>query len=229
MSRAGENIKDARLKSGLSQKQLAKKLGVSEKFINEVELGRRIANENLIKRISNVLGKEINDINMYAEELKQEDVKKEAKPDHKEKNNTKKESKEIKEVWSEAFGSVLKSVPVYRYDLNEIIDTREIPIIDNKVEGYSQDKVLFIKIEDNDMIGFRMAKGDIAFGHFTKKIQPNSIYLIEYKGKRIVRQLKKLDNNNILLISNGNTLNTKTVNIKDVKILVKLDKVEIKL
>ena len=37
MSRVGEKIKDARLKSGLSQKALAKKLGVSDKFVNEVE------------------------------------------------------------------------------------------------------------------------------------------------------------------------------------------------
>ena len=42
MSRVGEKIKEARLKSGMTQKVLAKKLGVAEKFINEVETGRRI-------------------------------------------------------------------------------------------------------------------------------------------------------------------------------------------
>lgn len=40
MSRVGEKIKEARLKSGLTQKALAKKLGVSDKFINEVEIGK---------------------------------------------------------------------------------------------------------------------------------------------------------------------------------------------
>ena len=33
MSRVGEKIKEARLKSGMTQKALAKKLGVAEKYI----------------------------------------------------------------------------------------------------------------------------------------------------------------------------------------------------
>ena len=42
MSRVGQRIKEARLKSGMSQKVLAKKLGVAEKYINDVELGRKV-------------------------------------------------------------------------------------------------------------------------------------------------------------------------------------------
>ena len=51
MSRVGEKIKEARLKAGMTQKALGKKLGVAEKFINEEEfhqpeaflpLGRRL-------------------------------------------------------------------------------------------------------------------------------------------------------------------------------------------
>ena len=34
MSRVGERIKEAREKSGMTQKALAKKLGVAEKFLN---------------------------------------------------------------------------------------------------------------------------------------------------------------------------------------------------
>lgn len=49
MSRVGEKIKEARLKSGLTQKALAKKLGVSDKFINEVEIGKRVVQENFIE------------------------------------------------------------------------------------------------------------------------------------------------------------------------------------
>ena len=50
MSRVGDKIKEARIKNGLSQKALAKKLGVAEKFINEVELGRKIAQESFIDK-----------------------------------------------------------------------------------------------------------------------------------------------------------------------------------
>ena len=48
MSRVGEKIKMAREKSGMPAKVLAKKLGVAEKFINEVEMGRKVAPESFI-------------------------------------------------------------------------------------------------------------------------------------------------------------------------------------
>ena len=52
MSRVGEKVKNIRSSSGMTQKQLGKKLGVSESFINEVEAGRKVINQNLIDRLS---------------------------------------------------------------------------------------------------------------------------------------------------------------------------------
>ena len=57
MSRVGENIKNTRNSVGMSQKQLAKKLGVAESFINEVETGRKVANQSLIDRVVKSFGK----------------------------------------------------------------------------------------------------------------------------------------------------------------------------
>ncbi|MDZ5000912.1 helix-turn-helix domain-containing protein, partial [Clostridium perfringens] len=64
MSRVGEKIKEARLKSGMSLKMLAKKLGVAEKFINEVELGRKVAQESFIDKAAKVLNTDFNDVSM---------------------------------------------------------------------------------------------------------------------------------------------------------------------
>jgi transcriptional regulator with XRE-family HTH domain len=222
MSRVGENIKNTRNSIGMSQKQLAKKLGVAESFINEVESGRKIANQSLIDRLSKVLGKDINDITMSFEE----EVYKEEKT-QKFSSEPKKES--VKEVWSEAFGSVLKNVPVYRYSLDKAISWKQLPLINNKVEGYAQDKVLYLEIEDDDMIGFRIGSGDLGFAHITHEIQNNTICLIDYNNGKAIRQIRKLDNNKLLLISNKGSLRTETVDSKDIKVLAKLDRIEIKL
>ena len=222
MSRVGENIKNTRNSIGMSQKQLAKKLGVAESFINEVESGRKIANQSLIDRLSKVLGKDINDITMSFEE----EVYKEEKT-QKFSSEPKKES--VKDVWSEAFGSVLKNVPVYRYGLDKPISWKQLPLINNKVEGYAQDKVLYLQIEDDDMIGFRIGSGDLGFAHITHEIENNTICLIDYNNGRAVRQIRKLDNNKLLLISNKGSLRTETVDSKDIKVLAKLDRIEIKL
>ena len=64
MSRVGEKIKEARLKIGMTQKALGKKLGVADKYINDVELGRKVALESFIDKAAKILKTDLNDINM---------------------------------------------------------------------------------------------------------------------------------------------------------------------
>lgn len=225
MSRVGEKIKSARLQSSMTQKVLAKKLGVAEKFINEVECGRRILNEALIEKISKVLNADLNDVSMVAtdEELSKEKVvsrKVELKP---------KVAKlpETDEVWNQAFGSVLKNVPIYDYDLSTVKGYRQLPIHSNKIEGHAPDKVFYLVINDDDMLGFRISKGDVAFCHSIKEAENNAICLIEYNQGRAIRQIKKLDNTKVLLVSNKCTVRTEAVSLKDIKFIAKLNKVEV--
>src|SRR3712207_6244888 len=219
MSRAGSKIRDARLKANMTEKQLAKKIGVAEKFIKEVESGKKVINESIMEKISKVLGKDLNDVTMSFEAEVYEEEKVETK------KNTKLER--VNDVWDDALGSVLKPVPVYGYDMARIIEMRKLPIINNKVEGHAKDKVLYLKVEDDDMIGSRIAKGDIAFGYITHEIINNSLCLVEYNDERHIRQIKRLDSNKLLLISNGNSLRTETVTARDIKVLVKLERLEI--
>ena len=136
---------------------------------------------------------------------------------------------ETSEVWNDAFASVLKSVPVFDYSLNSIKGKKELPVHSNKVEGFPQDKVLYIEVQDNDMSGFRMVKGDLAFAHLVKEPSNNGIFLLDYKGERIIRQLKSLGNSKYLLVSNGGALLTETVTVKDFEVVAKLERIEINL
>lgn len=221
MSRVGDKIRNARLKAKMSEKQLGKKIGANEKFIKDVEAGRKIINDRVMDRISKVLGSDLNDVTMNFEE--------QAIKEEKQSKVQKKQLEKVNEVWDDAFGSVLKTVPVYGYDLNKSIGKRQLPVVSNKIEGFRKDKVLFLKIDDDDLIGSRIAKGDIAFCNITSEIVNNGIYLIERNDVRVIRQIKKLDSQKILLISNGGRLNTETVIAKDIKVLVRLHKVEINL
>lgn len=221
MSRVGDRIKQVRESKGISQKQLAKKIGVADSFINEVETGRKVLNEKFLEKISKVLGEEIEDtsISFHAEEYVEERKPKLEKPSQ----------EKVSEVWNDAFSSVLKNVAIYKYDLDKAIGIKQMPIISNKVEGYAQDKVLFLEIENDDMIGFRICSGDIAFAHLTHEIENNAFSLVDYNGERVLRQIKKLDGNKVLLISNRGSLKTDTVNNKEIKVIARLDRVEFKL
>lgn len=224
MSRVGDRIKEARLKSGISAKALAKKLGVAEKFVIEIEGGRKVPQESLISRASKVLNIDLNDVNMVVTD---EDLANERKIQVAEKATSKKMKQEANnEVWSEAFASVLRKVPVVDYNLISTNTFREMPIYSNKIEGYPQDKVIYLQIKDNDMSGFRIMKGDIAFSHLTKEVKNNGFFLIQVSGDRKIRQIKDLGNSKLLLINNSASVMTETVDKKQVEIIAKLEKVE---
>ena len=220
MSRVGERIKEAREKSGMTQKALAKKLGVAEKFVNEVETGRKIINESLISKVSKVLNTDLNDINMVVTD---EELQKELKA---EKQLRQTKPADVNEVWNQAFGSVLKNVPIYDYSLAQVKGYKQLATASNKIDGHTANKVFFFILENNDMTGYRIQENDLALCYSIKEIENNSICLVEFNGKRVIRQIKKLDNVKALLISNNGSMRTETANIKEVKAIAKLYRIE---
>jgi transcriptional regulator with XRE-family HTH domain len=230
MSTVGERIKQGRNTKGMTQKQLSKKLGVSENYINDVENGRKVVEEKFIERVGKVLGGDLAEMTTLFDNIAYEE-RKSSESSLKTRGTAKanKVKETINEVWNDAFSSVLKSVGIYSYDLNKPIGKRELPVISNKVEGYAQDKVLYIKIENDDLLGFRISQGDLAFANLTSEIENNKIYLMDINGERVIRQLKKLDSNKVLIISNKNMVRTETAHPKEIKVIAKLNRLEIEL
>lgn len=224
MSRVGSKINSLRIAKGLTQKQLAKMIGVSENFIIEVESGKKVLSDDLMKRVSKALGEEVSELSMVIPEKTPEKEEKATA-----RSMVKPPQQDIQKVWNDAFESVLKAVPVYDYSLDKSLNVRQLPIVSNKIEGYAKDKVVYIEIQDNDMIGFRILRGDLAFAYLTGEIENNSVCLVEYNGERAVRQLKKLDGDRIMLLSNNGKLVTETISARNLKVLARLVKLEIKL
>lgn len=220
MSRIGSEISRLRKELGITQKQLAKLVGVSEGFIVDVETGKRILNEDLIKKFSRALRGEVGKLELYeAEENKPE-------PD---KNVVKVVEKPVQDIWNDALAGILMPIPVYRYKMDKSIDTKQLPIIHNKVEGFPKDRLFYLIIEDNDMSGFRIIKDDLALVYSTHDIDKDGIYFVDYKGKRIVRQIKDIGSGRMLLVSNSGRLVTDTVYRKDLNVLGRLIRLEIML
>lgn len=226
MSRVGEKIKEARLKCGMTQKALGKKLGVADKYINDVELGRKVALESFIDKAAKILKTDLNDISMVVTD---EAVMEERAAFNEAKTASNKKKVETNEVWNNAFASVLKNVPIYDYTLKNEKGFRELPIHSNKVEGYTLDKVLYLEVQDDEMTGFRMLKGDLVFSHLVKEITNNGLFLVDYKGQRKIRQIKNLGNSKVLLVSNGGSLMTETMETREIQVIAKLERIEIKL
>lgn len=219
-NRMGLEISRLRKELGLTQKQLGKIIGVSESFIIDVEAGRRILNEDLVKKLSKALRGEIAKLDIYETENNT------YKPEP-QKDVVKVVEKPVQDVWNDALAGVIMTVPVYNYKMERQTEVKQLPIINNKVEGFAKDKVFYLIIEDNDMAGFRILKGDRALVYNTHEIDKDGIYFLDYKGKKTVRQVKNIEGGKLLLVSNKGSLVTETVYRKDVNVLGRLIRLEI--
>lgn len=221
MSRMGTEISRLRQEIGMSQKQLAKQIGASESYIIEIENGKRVVSDDIARKISKALRKEINKVDIFEEEI----INTKPAPE----NVARIVQKPVQQVWNDALAGILMNVPVYEYKLEKVLFTRPLPIISNKVEGYAKDKVIYLVIDNNEMSGFRLLKGDMAFGHLTTDFEKDGIYILKHKGSQFIRQLKKLDGEKLLMLHNDGRLSTETILKKEVEILAKLTRVELNL
>lgn len=217
MSRIGSRIGEARTKKGVSAKQLAKKLGVSESYINEIEIGKKIINESLIKKIEKVLEVNLDEEILVIVEEPVENLKRV------ESTNI------VNKQMEDAFSHILKKLPVCDVNLREIYEYKYLPNIDKKIEGYNCDKLIYVKAPDDSMRGFRIQKNDKIMVYQNSEIVNNSIVIIDIEGKRSIRQIKRLDANKILLISHSNDLKTETIDVKSINIIGRCIKLEVDL
>lgn len=217
MSAVGKKIQNARNASGISVKQLAKKLGVSVGFLEDIESGRKILNEELIKKAEKIMNINLDEdvfdnADGPVENLKETSV-----------------SKNVNKQWEDAFSHILKKIPVCDINFREIYEYRYLPIIDKKVDGYNPEKIKYIKAPDDSMRGFRIYKDDNLMLYENSEILNNSIELVEINGKRCIRQLKRLDANKVLIISHSNELKTETHDVKSFTVIGRCLKLEIEM
>lgn len=174
MSRLGDLIRLERTRQGLTFKQVAKKCGVSDKYLMEVESGKRIIADDQARRILKAIG--LQETRTEAEFTLDDiaatvDLQSAVTPTLQQVVPDKKLTKKEKQggdgdnpavpgsIWLDALAGVLKHVPVYNAAMKEV-DHRLLPITNGKIEGANPDKVYYLSAPDNLMRGFRIMKGD---------------------------------------------------------------------
>ena len=202
MSRLGDMIKQERLRAGWSQKQLAKKSGVSESFINEVEAGTKIIADTQATRILKVLGKS-NEV--FADFEAKADGMPVAEP-----VRTVVRPKVVKEpissapaqpadAWVGALGNLMHAVPVK--DVNgKIVDSITLPVKSGRIEGVLADKVFYLTIPDDSMMGYRIRRRDRVLVLPATVPVDDSIMVFLSEGKYYLRKIKLQDNGRALML-----------------------------
>lgn len=222
MNSIGKKIKEARINAKLTEKQLAKKCGVAESFIVQVESGRKVINEKTAENILKKLGAKL-------ESILQEDLKEEKQERAKPVKQTTRPTVEFNPVeptgqWADALANVIKKYPIYDIATGNSVGQKNLPVLEKKVEGYRWDKLMFVKYNDTGLEGLRIHKNDIVQVYLTNDIQNNGVYLLEIGNKKVIRQLQKESSK--LYLSTSSKEEPTTTDISKVKLIGRCVKVE---
>ncbi len=72
-----------------------------------------------------------------------------------------------------------------------MVDTKELPVLGKKILGHHPDKIMFVRVSNDQMKKMRVQKNDVVTLAKTHEIQNGQIYLLEMDQKKIIRMLVK--------------------------------------
>ena len=240
MSRLGDLIKTERLRQGLNHKQVAKKCGVAESFLKDVEAGTRIIADDQARRILKSIGlKQQTEADFTLDDIAATVDLQTVQPAI---NKAVQESKAKKteepvassgdgiggSIWLDALTSVLKRVPVYNAVMKEI-DHKLLPVLNGQIENASPDKVYYYLVPDDSLRGFRICQGDLTLVVPAASPIDGAIMLVEVKGRRMLKKIKRLEGFQLLLQGYDREYSAETVAINEVTCLGRCVRVEISL
>ena len=234
MSRLGDLIKLERTRRGLSAKQVAKKCGVSEKYLLDVELGTRIIADDQARRILKSMGLEqqteadfsLDDIAATVDLQTASDTVQRAQATARRTAKAQPEAEKVAStaeegvsgsIWLDALSSVLRRVPVYNAVMKEA-GHRLLPVENGKIEGASPEKVFYFMVPDNGMRGFRVTRGDLVLVVPASSPVDGAIMLIETPQGRVLRMVKRLDNFKVLLQRYDDACESEIVAVNDLRV-----------
>ena len=212
MSRLGDLIRLERTRQKLTYKQVARKCGVSEKYLEEVESGRRIIQDDQARRILRSMGmQQQTEADFTLDDIAATVDLQSAVPTiarAAEKKLTKKEKHEGTEsesaepvtgsIWLDALSGVLKHVPIYNAVMKEV-GHRLLPITNGKIEGASPDKVFYFMAPDNALRGFRVQRGDLLLVVPAQAAVDGAIMLLQTPQGRVLRKVKRVNDYQAML------------------------------
>jgi len=215
MSRLGDLILLERTRQRMTPKQVAKKCGIAEKYLLEVESGKRIIGDDQARRILKSIGlREHNEIDFTLDEIaaavdletiriaqpKPAPASPAPEPEARRVATTDAPGEAVGGIWLDALAGVLKAVPVYNAAWAQT-GRRLLPIEGGRIEGGAPDKVFYFTAPDDSMRGFRVLAGDQVLMVPAQSPVDDAIMLVEYRQRRALRKVRKLDANTVLLQS----------------------------
>lgn len=229
MSRLGDLIRLERTRQGLTHKQVARKCGVSDKYLMEVEAGTRIIADDQARRILKTMGmQEHTEADFSLDDIAATVDLQSAIPNLGKTPAPAKKPAAPKEapvaeagtpvagsIWLDALSGVLKHVPIYNAVMKEV-GHRLLPITNGKIEGAAPDKVYYFKAPDNELRGFRVQQGDLLLVVPAQAAVDGAIMLLQTPQGRILRKVKRVNDYQAMLQKYENSCESEIKNYNEI-------------
>lgn len=233
MSRLGDLIHQERVRRKLSAKAVAKKSGVSEKYLLDVEAGTRIIQDDQARRILMNMGiAQPTEAAFTLDDIATTvDLQTAVTPQRLETTKQAKKEKATAQegsIWLDALKGVLQHVPVYNAVMAEIA-SRLLPVNQGKIEGSPAEKVFYFMTPDNRMRGFRVQKDDLVLVVPSQTVQDGGMYLLDTPQGRQLYVIKVLPRYQLLLQTFDQQNESEIIPMSEAKIIGRCVRLEAQL
>ena len=203
MNLIAEKIRTGRSKAGISEKALAKKCGLSENYIKQIESGKKVINEQAAQKIFQVLGVDVDLLQQGSNFLRSDERPAQTSDVDRKGTAAKKDNTLIEpnDQWADALAHIIKQYPVIDLLSGKNKGFKEIPVLGKKIEGCQGNKIRFYQVSDNLLAHLRIKRDDIVMICETEEIINGKLMVFEMGGRRYMRKMWK--DNKKLLVSTG--------------------------
>ncbi len=225
MSRLGDLIKQERARRGIAAKTIAKKCGVSESFLLEIEAGTRIPRDDQAQRIMKAMGAEapaassftLEDIAATVDLQSALPQVQKARAPGKEAAAQEKDKGVAGSIWLDALSDVLQRVPVYNAVMKEV-GSRLLPVRQGKIEGAPKEKVFYFQAPDDQMRGFRVHRGDLVLVVPSKTVEDGAMLLLDSPQGKVLRMAKLLPRYQVMLQRYDSAFESEILGLSDLQV-----------
>ncbi len=235
--RLGDLISLERARQGFSAREVAKKCGIGEKYLLEVEAGKRVISDVEARRILKTMGMRqqeeseftLDDIAVTVDlqTVMPQAVRAAEAAAAKTESGGSNAGVEGS-VWLDALKQVLRHVPVYNAVMKEV-GHRLLPVSEGRIEGAPADKVYYFSAPDNDMQGFRVHRGDVVLVVPSSAPEDGRIMLVETPQGKALRMVKVLPRFQVMLQRYDQAFEGDIHNLADIRVVGRCVRLEAEL
>jgi len=230
MNPIAQRIRDARLNAQMTEKELAKKCGLSANYIIAIESGRKIVNEDAASAIFALFG-ESAEIRFSTrrdpadEKPAQPEPIPTVSPRPVVAQSAEPVLRERGAQWAGALVNLIQEFPIHELRSNKRVGSKELPTLTKNNEEVPREKLLLFRVSDDDAAALRIRKDDILWVEAGTAVQKEGVYLVDWQNRKQIVHIKK-DDGRLLLSRGTSDRKSVSVDLKDVRMIGRCVKVE---